>query len=139
MTASAVIRYPTYLLTAAWWSLVLFTSGEGAGAGWTRLLLRWLLGLEGEALDTVNLIVRKAAHVGYYALLTALLAKSLNLARGRPALSVAAGLALATGAWDEWRQSHFGSRTGTAWDLLYDGAGILLAIAYLCWTRARTK
>ncbi|MBL1149425.1 MAG: VanZ family protein [Armatimonadetes bacterium] len=139
MTASAVIRYPTYLLTAAWWSLVLFSSGEGAGAGWTRRLLRWLLGLEGEALDTANLIVRKAAHVVYYAVLTVLLARSLSLALRKPALPVAAGLALATGACDEWRQSHFGSRTGTAWDLLYDGAGILLVVAYCCWTRARTK
>jgi VanZ family protein len=113
-------------LAAAWWSIVLFSSGGSAGGDWTRRWLTQLFGLSGQNLDLANLLVRKTGHFVYYAILTVLLARAL---RGR--YGQALGLAFGTALFDEWRQSQFANRTGTAWDLLYDGAGIALAMLLL--------
>lgn len=78
-----------------------------------------------------NLIVRKTGHVGYYLVLavafTACLGAWATGAR-RWHLWAAAATAFGTACFDEVRQSFFTGRTGTPFDLLYDGVGVALAV-----------
>lgn len=109
---------------------MLFSSGPGASASWTKELLHRLFGLTGEALDITNLVVRKAGHVTYYFVLAVALAACLRAwagSKGRRQLWMAVALALGTGAFDEIRQSLYAGRTGTPLDLIYDGIGVGLA------------
>lgn len=118
-------RTLTCLAAAAWWAIVLLSSGEGASAEFTKQLLKSLLGLEGGALDLASLILRKSGHVMYYAILTGLLTASFR------SVSVAVAVAGGTAVLDEARQSLFATRSGTPADLVYDGAGILVAVLLL--------
>lgn len=89
-------------------------------------------------LEITNLFVRKIGHVGYYFVLTLALAACFRVwAREAAKWQVwtAAAIALGTACFDEARQSFFAGRTGTAFDLLYDGAGVGLAV----WVLARSS
>lgn len=105
---------------------MLFSSGPGASSSWTREILA-LFGFSGQALDVANFLLRKTGHVLYYMALTLLLTATFRASVSRRALFPAVLLALATAVFDETRQSLFASRTGTAWDLIYDLAGIAAA------------
>ena len=120
-------------MTIAWWSIVLFSSGDGASGEFTRRLLHEIFGLEGTALDWANLILRKTGHVMYYAILTGLLSRSFRN------LAAACILALGTSLFDEARQHQFASRTGTWVDLLYDGVGIGLTAAIVWWRATKRR
>ncbi len=116
-------------LTLMFWSLVLFGSSSGAGDSWSLKLLRDLFGLEGEALQITNFVLRKSVHVVYYGTLAILISRSLYgfiFQCHRRSVLWGAGLALITGIADEFHQSTTLTRTGTGFDLLYDGAGIAL-------------
>lgn len=129
-------RFLLTVLTGAWWSIVLFSSGPGASSSWTKELLSRLFGLSGEALEVTNLVVRKVGHVGYYFVLALALAACLRAWSRRASLQqvwLAAALAFGTACVDEARQSLFAGRTGTPFDLLYDGVGVGLAV----WVLAR--
>ncbi|MER3466984.1 MAG: hypothetical protein C4340_07920 [Armatimonadota bacterium] len=124
-------RFLLTALTGAWWSIVLFSSGPGASASWTKELLRRLFGLSGDALEVTNLVVRKLGHVGYYFVLTLAFAACLRAwsrEASRRQLLAAAVIAFGTACFDEARQSLFPGRTGTPLDLLYDGVGVGLAL-----------
>lgn len=115
---------------------MLFSSGPGASASWTKELLHRLFGLTGEALDVTNLVVRKVGHVSYYFVLLLALVACLRAWAGsvsRRQLWMSVALALGTGAFDEIRQSLYAVRTGTPFDLIYDGVGVGLAV----WTLIR--
>lgn len=136
IAARVARRFLLTALTAAWWSIVLFSSGPGASSSWTKELLSRLFGLSGEALDVTNLVVRKLGHVGYYFVLALALAACLRAwshGESRRQVWVAAALAFGTACFDEARQSLFAGRTGTPLDLLYDGVGVGLAV----WALAR--
>ena len=129
------------MVTLFWWSLVFGSSGEGASGSWTAKLLADWFGLSGNALELTNFVVRKAGHVSYYGILTALIAWSLFgfvFACRLRSVAAASLLALGTGVFDEVRQAQFDSRTGTPIDLIYDSAGIVLAvIVFLRLTRGK--
>jgi VanZ family protein len=132
-----VNRWLLLLVTVVWWAIVLFSSGGGASGDWSKRLLHELLGLSGQALEVTNFVLRKFCHVAYYFALTGLLAASLRkfFNQGlRRDLIGAVVLGLGTGVFDEARQSLSPGRTGTAFDLIYDGAGIFL-MALIYWTR----
>lgn len=134
-------RVALILVTLAWWSLVFVTSGESASGSWTEELLRRWFGLSGNALEVTNFAVRKFAHVFYYALLALLIAVTLYGWKSSTRLRVAiwaACLAFLTGVYDEIRQARTFNRTGTPLDLIYDLAGIGLALwAFLSLTRGK--
>ncbi len=69
-----------------------------------------------------DLVLRKAAHVGEYAVLGLLLARALL----REVPAVAAGIAYAIS--DEVHQHFVPGRNGTPLDLVFDGVGVLLGV-----------
>src|SRR5581483_1668620 len=136
--ASMTRRVIVLIVTAFWWLLVWLFGGPGAGADWTRELLHRWFGLSGRSLDVANILVRKSGHVFYYGGLAALIASTLcafGIARFR-SVRFAFLLTLATASFDEWRQTHYSTRTGTAFDLVYDAGGAAAALL-LFWAVAR--
>lgn len=125
-----MFRALTFVTLIFWWSLVLWTSGEGASGDWTKRLLQDWFGLHGTSLEVVNYIVRKTAHVAYYFILSILLLNVLSWTKSHLSKTVPMCFVLAflTSVFDEYRQSLTESRSGTGLDLIYDLIGILLAI-----------
>ncbi len=80
-----------------------------------------------------DLILRKLAHVGEYALLSALLLRAL--ARPWPALAIAVTYA----ASDELHQHFVRGRTGAPRDVAIDAAGALIGLIAFPYARRRSK
>jgi len=85
----------------------------------------------GTGLGTWDLVLRKLAHVGEYAILGALLLRAL----GRQRLAAAFALGVAYAVTDEYHQTFVEGRSGTATDVAIDAAGVALGI--LAWRRLR--
>ena len=81
----------------------------------------------GTGLGTWDLVLRKLAHTGEYAVLGALLLRALR--RPLPA----AALAVAYAASDEVHQHFVAGRQGRPLDVLIDAAGVLAGV--LLWRR----
>ena len=86
-------------------------------------------------LGTLDLILRKLAHATEYALLTLLWAWALRPAT-RWNVPAAALIALAYAASDEFHQTFVEGRQGALTDVLFDAAGVLIAVALLRYHRA---
>lgn len=86
-------------------------------------------------LGTLDLILRKLAHAAEYALLTILWAWALRPAT-RWNVPVAALIALAYAASDEFHQTFVEGRQGALTDVLFDATGVVLALALLRYHRA---
>lgn len=94
-------------------------------------LLRWLKpDISPWAIEHIHLLVRKAAHVTEYAILTGLLFRALRGVVGgfgkRAALAFLPVLIFAP--LDEFHQSFVPSRTSSAGDVLIDYSGAVLGI-----------
>ena len=105
-------------------------------------LIRRVLSLSAEEADalywTLQLIVRKAAHVGEYALL-ALLIRMLAASYGcRHAGILGWALAVAYAATDELHQSLVSARSAQFTDVLVDASGALLGVA-AAWLAGRLR
>ena len=86
----------------------------------------------GTGLGTWDLVLRKLAHTGEYAVLGALLLRALR--RPLPA----AGLAIAYAASAEVHQSFVAGRQGRPLDVLIDAAGVLAGVLlYRAWRSSR--
>ena len=85
----------------------------------------------GTGLGTWDLILRKIAHAGEFALLGALLARALRDDR----LALAAGIAYA--ASDELHQHFVSGRVGSPLDVAIDSVGVALGI--LAWRRGSSR
>jgi VanZ family protein len=83
----------------------------------------------GTGLGTWDLVLRKLAHMGEYAILGALLVRAV----GRPWPAVALGALYAVS--DEVHQSFVRGRHGAWYDVLVDTVGVTLGV--LAWQRAR--
>ena len=147
VTRAAFVR--DWLPPVAWMALIFVGSTDSSSSGHTaRLvgpLLRWLFpGLAEPTIDFVVFSVRKAAHLGEYAVLAGLCWRALR----RPVRLAprswswrTAGLALLISAlWaasDELHQSFTATRTASVWDVLLDttgaGLGLLLLWALGTW------
>ena len=120
---------------AAIWSLSadLFASSETSR--FFRPFLLWLFpDLSQEALRRANLLVRKAAHVTEYAILSMFAFRAWWLSFEASLARIAAlslGLVFAVAALDEARQSLSLARTGTPWDVAIDVAGGAAALGLL--------
>jgi VanZ family protein len=124
-----------WLPVVLWMGLMFFGSTDLMSAEHTsRFLapfLRWLdPGISPLTIAQVHLLVRKAAHVTEYAILTGLLFRALRgLIEGfwrRAALAFMPAMLFA--AVDEYHQSFVPSRTGSFYDVLVDYGGALLGI-----------
>ena len=81
----------------------------------------------GTGLGTWDLVLRKLAHVGEYAVLGALLLRAL----ARPWAALALGIAYAVS--DELHQTFVPGRAGTPLDVAIDAVGVALGILVLQW------
>jgi VanZ family protein len=127
-------------------AMIVVFSGDALEFGRTAHIIAWFLRLFGvelqlETLFVINLIARKAVHVITYGVLSLLVFRALRdgesgwrLRWVLPALVISLGVA----GIDEYRQTFYAERTGTAVDLLYDGAGAALA-QLLLWWRMRER
>lgn len=93
--------------------------------------LRWLNPeISPVAVAQVHLLVRKAAHVTEYAILTGLLFRALRGLVGgfwwRAAVALVSAMIFA--AADEFHQTFIPSRTGSIYDILVDYCGALTGI-----------
>jgi len=98
--------------------------------------LRWFAPDITEAtIASIQLIVRKVAHLMEYAILSALLLRALrqHLIAAR---SIAFVLAVLCAVLDEFHQSFVPSRTGSPWDVMIDILGALVGLViYVRMTR----
>ena len=102
--------------------------------------LRWFApDITDATIASIQLLVRKCAHVMEYAILSALLLRALrqHLLAAR---SVAFVLAALYAVLDEFHQSFVPSRTGSPWDVVTDIAGAILGLMiYVRMTRRRSN
>ena len=83
-------------------------------------------------LDTLDLILRKIAHMAEYGLLLFLLWRPLReLVPERTALAVAFAVGVLYDASDEWRQSFVEGRHGTPVDVGIDSIGMAIVAALI--------
>lgn len=80
---------------------------------------------------SVDLPVRRAAHIAAYAILTILFARGLRAGTSPTRIAAAALLAVLYGVTDELHQSTVPDRTGRPEDVLIDALGALVGIVVL--------
>ena len=80
---------------------------------------------------SVDLPVRRAAHIAAYAILTILFARGLRAGASPTHIAAAALLAVLYGVTDELHQSTVPDRTGRPEDVLIDALGALVGIVVL--------
>lgn len=109
-------RWFDWLLVAAWMGLIFGLSAtpnlrSGLDTGW-------------------DLLVRKIAHAGEYAMLGWLVSRALRRSGvgRRRALVAALITCLVYALSDEWHQSFIAGRSGSPIDVVVDGFGVLLGI-----------
>src|SRR5947207_10040646 len=93
--------------------------------------LRWFApGISEATVASVQLVVRKCAHLTEYAILAALLVRAFRQRQPRAdrALAISFLIAAVYAAVDEFHQSFVASRTGSPWDVLFDCAGALAGV-----------
>ncbi len=137
-----------WLPVLLWMALMFFGSTDLLSAEHTsRYLTPFLLWLKPDISFTtvmhIHLLVRKAAHVTEYAILTGLLFRALRWSIEsfwwRAALALTPALLFAPA--DEYHQSFVPTRTASPIDVLIDYAGAVLGILvcrvlHLAWARA---
>ncbi len=130
-------RLYRYWVPPILWAAVIFVgSGNALGAPNTAPILETILNavlghsLAPSQFEMVHFLVRKAAHLGEYAIFGALVFRAIRQDREgwnwRWALA-AIVLAALYAASDEWHQSFEPTRTASAWDVLIDTIGATLA------------
>jgi VanZ family protein len=103
--------------------------------------LRWLTPDVSDAtVASVQLVVRKCAHLTEYAILAALLFRAFRQSQPRVGRVLAMSFALAAvyAALDEFHQSYVALRTGSPWDVLIDCAGAIAGV-FIYWRVIRNR
>lgn len=141
---------PSYWLPPLVWMAVIMAfssatfSAEHTG-GLLHPVLRWLAPWLTDAhIEAVHVFGRKAGHALEYAILAALWFRAFARGRGlqaRPSAWIALGISLAWALLDEAHQATLLSRTGSAGDVVIDGAGAVLAlvVARTGWRRSADR
>jgi VanZ family protein len=119
-----------------WTGLIMYLGGGQWSSDETSSflgpLLRALLpGLSPEFLSAVHFLIRKTAHLSEYGVLAVLWRR----ASGRTWIALA--LSLLTASVDECRQLFTPGREGSAYDVLLDGTGAAMALAFMATLRSR--
>jgi len=127
MTLGSFLKY--WLPVLAWMIFIFIGSSDLLSAEHTSRFigpfLRWFApDVSDGTIASIQLILRKCAHLTEYAILAALFYRALRLHRARVlgAAFVFAGL---YAALDEFHQSFVASRTGAAYDVMIDCAGAM--------------
>jgi len=102
--------------------------------------LRWIApDISDATVASVQLVVRKCAHLTEYAILAALLVRAFRQGQERAGrvLAISFVIATACAALDEFHQSFVASRTGSPWDVMIDTCGALAGLL-IYWRATRT-
>jgi VanZ family protein len=126
-----------WLWVVAWIAIVqIFASGSFSASETSRFigpLLRWLFpDAHAESIATAHFAIRKAGHLGEYAILALLALRAFHSSLDRPLAWRAAAslaLALAVAVVDEARQAAAANRTGSLADVALDITGAASALA----------
>lgn len=135
-----------WLPPVLWMAMIVAFSGDALEFGRTAHIIAWFFGLFGvelqiETLFLINLVARKAVHMITYGVLSLLVFRALRDGETGWRLRwvlLALVIALAVASVDEYRQTFYADRTGTAVDLVYDLSGAALA-QLLLWWRIRER
>ena len=93
--------------------------------------LRWIApDISTATVESIQLLVRKCAHLAEYAILAALLYRAFRYAQDNFWRAATLTLAVATlyASLDEFHQSFVPSRTGTPWDVGIDSLGAVAGL-----------
>lgn len=134
-----------YWLPVVAWAAVIFLLSTGAlHGGFTYRLVRALLQfffpeISSSTVILINTILRKAAHLLEYFILSLLLWRALRQDaperwRWRRTVGTLA-ICLTLASLDEWRQTLARTRTGSLLDVGFDLTGGVLAQAWLWWRK----
>jgi len=90
--------------------------------------LRWFAPEVSEAtIASVQMVVRKCAHLTEYAILAGLLCRAFRQHRGR-AFGIVLIISALYAALDEFHQSFVATRKASPWDVMIDSAGALIGL-----------
>ena len=136
-----LLRTHRHWLPVALWMGVIFALSTDLGSAEQtsyiiRPLILWLVPTASpEAVDRIQFLMRKCAHLAEYAVLAMLILRGIRiscLSTPKPWSWRQAGLALliaaAYAATDEWHQSFVPSRTADLGDVLIDSTGASLGL-----------
>jgi VanZ family protein len=130
----SVRRFLRYWLPVVVWMVFIFIGSTDllSAEHTSRYIgpfLRWFAPNVSDAtIASIQLVVRKCAHLTEYAILAALFYRALRL-HGKRALGIAFLLSAIYAALDEFHQSFVASRTGTPYDVMFDCAGAIIGLA----------
>jgi VanZ family protein len=142
----SVRRFLKYWLPVLAWMIFIFIGSTDllSAEHTSRFIgpfLRWFApDISDATVGSVQLVIRKCAHLTEYAILAALLCRAFrqNQLRVGRVLTISFVLAAIYAALDEFHQSYVASRTGSAWDVLIDCAGALAGVL-IYWRMIRSR
>jgi VanZ family protein len=137
MLVRSLVKY--WIPVIAWMLLIFLGSGDLMSAEHTsRFLipfLRWIApDMSPATIASIQLLIRKCAHLTEYAILAVLLWRAISQ-RQAGSWRVAAFTLVAAAIYaslDEFHQTFISSRTGSPWDVIIDCAGAMIGLA-ICW------
>ena len=124
-------KHHIWLVAALLWCIIIFVITElpASTGSETKGILAFLFGLEGDALQTANYVMRKSVHLGSYGLMAFLFFMCLR----RKRFLLAWLFTTIYACIDEWHQVYVPNRTGALGDVMIDsiGAFTVLTVIYL--------
>jgi len=128
-----------WLPVVAWAALIIRATGKTFDAPHTSGVLAAFLGglglhLSAKTLGSVNLAIRKTAHLTEYAILTALSFRAIREDRRGFVLRwalIALAITVCVASTDEFLQSFTPTRTSSPWDVALDTVGGTIALLLL--------
>jgi VanZ family protein len=131
-----VRRFLKYWLPVLVWMIFIFIGSSDllSAEHTSRFIgpfLRWFApDISDATVASIQLVVRKCAHLSEYAILAALLFRAFcqNQPRVGRAFLVSFFIAAVSAALDEFHQSFVASRTGSPWDVMTDCLGALAGL-----------
>lgn len=129
----AFVKY--WVPVLAWMLLIFVMSGDLMSAEHTSRFivpfLRWLApDISLAAVASIQLLVRKCAHLAEYAILAVLLWRAFDRGRGDFGRAAVGAFVIAAiyASLDEFHQSFVSSRTGAIQDVMIDCGGAILGL-----------
>ncbi|HJO53152.1 MAG TPA: VanZ family protein [Verrucomicrobiota bacterium] len=146
-TSPSSTKINPWVWVAAWMGVIFFFSTDlFSGPQTSRVIgpfLKWFMpDVSDETIRDIRLVIRKAAHVLEYAILSILSCRALAQ-RAAPsplplaALGQAVLIASAYAVLDEWHQSWTAERFGSPLDVAIDSVGATVGAAFFAWLSRR--
>ena len=144
-TSPSSTKINLWVWVAAWMGVIFFFSTDlFSGPQTSRVIgpfLKWFVpDVSDETIRDIQLVIRKAAHVLEYAILSILSCRALAK-RTTPlpwaVLGQAVLIASAYAVLDEWHQSWTADRFGSPLDVVIDSVGATVGAAFFAWLSRR--